>query len=72
MASQEQGELMTDETPNIPVSIPGNDLPLPETDLLQNIGKFLALYEHEQKKRLHLVQAYLAIKAELDELKKLS
>lgn len=49
--------------------IPGEDLQLPETDLLQNIGKYLALYEHEQRKRIVLVQAYNQMKAELDALK---
>lgn len=49
--------------------IPGEDLQLPEADLLTNIGKYLSLYEHEQRKRIILVQAFNEMKAELDALK---
>jgi hypothetical protein len=49
--------------------IPGEDLLLPESDLLQSIGKYLMLYEHEQKKRLILLQAYNQVVAELEALK---
>jgi hypothetical protein len=49
--------------------IPGEDLQLPEGDLLTNIGKYLSLYEHEQRKRIILVQAYNEMKAELDAFK---
>lgn len=59
---------MTDSQPT-PPPIPGNDLPLPEDRLLGNVGKYLCLFEHEQHKRLILVQAYLELKAELDALK---
>lgn len=49
--------------------IPGDDLQLPESDLLQNIGKYLALYEHEQRKRMILAQAYNQLMADFDALK---
>lgn len=49
--------------------IPGNDLPLPEDHILTNVGKYLCLFEHEQKKRLVLIQAYNELKAELEALK---
>lgn len=48
--------------------IPGDELQLPEGDLLQNIGKYLMLYEFEQKKRMILAQAYNEMKAELEAL----
>jgi len=61
---------MTDPVPAPqPAVIPGDTLSLPETDLLANVGKYLCLYEHEQKKRIILVQAYNELKAELDALK---
>lgn len=49
--------------------IPGEDLQLPEGDLLTNIGKYISLYEHEQRKRIILVQAYNELQAELNTLK---
>jgi hypothetical protein len=58
--------------PTPPLIIPGNDIPLPEADLLQNIGKYLALYEWEQRKRTALITAYVELKAELDALKRQS
>lgn len=67
---------MTENEPKVPVPtpvvIPGNDLVLSEIDLLTSVGKYLSLFEHEQKKRLILAQAYNALKTELDELKKSS
>ena len=62
---------MTDPTPPAPqpLIIPGDSLQLPESDLLTNIGKYLSLYEHEQRKRIILVQAYNELKQELDALK---
>lgn len=49
--------------------IPGDDLQLPESDLLQSIGKYLMLFEFEQKKRMILMQAYNELHAELEALK---
>lgn len=45
--------------------IPGDQIPLNEDDLLKIIGREVALKEHEQKKRLVLIQAYGEVEAEL-------
>lgn len=60
---------MTDNPPQLPPQVPGESLQLPDTDLLQNIGRYLSLYEHEQKKRIVLIQAYNELKTEFDTLK---
>lgn len=45
--------------------IPGDQMPLNEDDLLRIIGREVALKEHEQRKRLVLIQAYGEIESEL-------
>lgn len=46
--------------------IPGDDFPLAESDLLQTIGKYLSLYDHSERKRLILAQAYSQVVSELE------
>ena len=61
---------MTEEPKKPTLSpVPGDALQLNEPVLLQNIGRYVSLFEHEQRKRLVLVQAYYELKAELDALK---
>lgn len=48
--------------------IPGDDLQLLEPDLLQTIGKYLSLYEYEQRKRVLLIQAYNELQSKLAEV----
>lgn len=54
---------MTDETP-----LPGNDLQLTDIDLFNSLGRYFALFELEQRRRVILAQAYIQLHAQYTQL----